>query len=190
MLERLTPGTRAMVIDAQARARAMGHGFVGDEHLLLAAAASESVAGDALRACGLTPAALEPVVRRPGSPAAIDREALASIGIDLDVVIARIEAVFGPGALAPPTRRGRRRRPACHDDQPRGHLRFTARAKECLELALIEMRGRHDGAVDVVHLVLALTALAGGPAHDAMAALGVSSQQVRTTVLDRYRRAG
>jgi hypothetical protein len=49
--------------------------------------------------------------------AGIDREALAAIGIDLDVVRARIEAVFGPGALARAAAAGRsaqagqRRRP-------------------------------------------------------------------------------
>jgi hypothetical protein len=37
----------------------------------------------------------------------LDREALASIGIDLDVVSARIEAVFGPGALTRLARAGR-----------------------------------------------------------------------------------
>jgi hypothetical protein len=37
----------------------------------------------------------------------IDREALAAIGIDLDVVRARIEAVFGPGALARAAAAGR-----------------------------------------------------------------------------------
>ena len=48
-----------------------------------------------------------------GPTGGLDREALASVGIDLDVVRARIEAVFGPDALTRPLPAvGPRRRPA------------------------------------------------------------------------------
>ena len=49
--------------------------------------------------------------RRPARLGGLDAEALASIGIDLDVVRARIEAAFGPDALtrALPAARQRRR---------------------------------------------------------------------------------
>jgi Clp amino terminal domain, pathogenicity island component len=189
MFERLTPALRAAVMDAQERARAMGHDALGDDHFLLALAASDGVVGEALRASGLEPAALEPLVRRPRPPRA-DREALASIGIDLDAVIARVEAVFGPGALTPRSPRARRRRAPCADDPPRGHLPLTARAKECLQLALLDIRGRREAAIDVPDLALALTALQDGPARAAMTTLGVPPGRVRAAVLDRCRRAG
>jgi hypothetical protein len=60
---------------------------------------------------------------------ALDREALASIGVDLDGVRARIKAAFGPDAF---TRAGpgtcRRRRPAVRSN-PLARLRHPRRAR-------------------------------------------------------------
>jgi hypothetical protein len=114
MFERFTPEARHIVVQAQDHARRLGHNYIGCEHLLLGAAATSDPAGAVLRDHGVTPERIEAELRRiigPG-PAAdpvsgIDREALAAIGIDLDVVRARIEAVFGPGALARAAATGR-----------------------------------------------------------------------------------
>src|ERR1700748_1555662 len=63
-------------------------------------------AGAFLRDQGVTPERIEAAILRTvgrGQTAdplgGIDRQALASIGIDVDVVRARIEATFGPDAL-------------------------------------------------------------------------------------------
>jgi ATP-dependent Clp protease ATP-binding subunit ClpA len=106
MFERFTEGARLIVVQAQAEARRLGHHYIGCEHLLLAAAAASEPASAVLREQGVTPERVEAeILRTTGRGHAadplggLDREALAAIGIDLDVVRARIEAAFGPDAL-------------------------------------------------------------------------------------------
>ena len=111
MFERFTDGARHVVVRAQQDARRLGHNYIGCEHLLLAAAAADEPASAVLRDQGVTPERVEAEILRtigrgPGGPAGpadplrgLDREALAAIGIDLDVVRARLEAAFGPDAL-------------------------------------------------------------------------------------------
>jgi Clp amino terminal domain, pathogenicity island component len=107
MFERLSPGARQAVADAQQHARRLGHRYIGPEHLLLGLAGSGEPAGDVLRGCAVTPELVEEqIVRRAGLGAGaglfgdLDQDALAVLGIDLDAVRARIEASFSDGALA------------------------------------------------------------------------------------------
>jgi len=107
MFERFTDAARHIVVQAQADARRLGHPYIGCEHLLMAAAATGEPAGAVLRDHGVAPERIEAEILRiigRGQTAdplgGLDRQALASIGIDLDVVRARIEAAFGPDALA------------------------------------------------------------------------------------------
>jgi hypothetical protein len=147
MFERFTDTARHVVVQAQEDARRLGHHHIGCEHLLLAAAATGEPAGVVLRDHGVTPERIEAeILRTVGRGQTVDplggldRQALASIGIDLDVVRARIEAAFGPGALtadlpvacqsrrpawgkgplAELTRRRRRRRARRHVPRPTG----------------------------------------------------------------------
>ena len=108
MFERFTDGARQVVVRAQEDARRLGHNYIGCEHLLLAAAEAGEPAGVVLRDQGVTPERVEAEILRTigrGSVGSadplrgLDGEALAAIGIDLDVVRARIEAAFGPDAL-------------------------------------------------------------------------------------------
>ena len=116
MFERFTDTARHVIVQAQDDARGLGHGYIGCEHLLLAAAAAAEQAGAVLRGQGITPKRIKakscaPAGQADGRPAGgLDAEALASIGIDLDVVRARIDAAFGPDALtrALPTCQSRR----------------------------------------------------------------------------------
>ena len=108
MFERFTDAARHVVVQAQADARRLGHDSIGCEHLLLAAAAASEPASAVLRDQGVTPERVEAEILHTigrGQTAdplgGIDRQALAFIGIDLDVVRARIEAAFGPDALTP-----------------------------------------------------------------------------------------
>ncbi|HUA30286.1 MAG TPA: Clp protease N-terminal domain-containing protein [Streptosporangiaceae bacterium] len=117
MFERFTDAARHVIVAAQEDARRLGHNYIGCEHLLLAAAATGEPSGAALREHGVTRERVEAEMMRMIGRAqtadplsGLDRQALASIGIDLDVVSARIEAAFGPDALsrAAPACRGRR----------------------------------------------------------------------------------
>ncbi len=106
---------------ATEHARRLGHRYVGAEHILLAAVTASQPASAVMRAQGVTPELVEEeIVRRVGLGAGaglfggLDRDALATIGIDLDAVRARIEASFGAQALtnaAQAANRDRRRRP-------------------------------------------------------------------------------
>jgi len=106
MLERFTDDARNVLVQAQKHARRLGHRYIGCEHLLLALIGVDQPASAVLRERGLTPGRVEEeIVRRAGIGAGaglfadLDRAALASIGIDLDAVRARIDASFGPDAL-------------------------------------------------------------------------------------------
>jgi ATP-dependent Clp protease ATP-binding subunit ClpA len=218
MFERFTGGARGIVAQAQEHARRLGHSYIGCEHLLLAAAVGGEPASAALREHGVTPQAVETqIVRLVGLGeatdlfSALDREALASIGIDLDVVRERIEAAFGPDAFTragPATCRGRR--PAARNNplallrHPRrsgrdqqasarghttGHIPFTPRAKKALEHSLREAKARHDNYIGVEHLTLALVAMNDGAVPPILSALGAPQATLRAAILNRYRQA-
>jgi ATP-dependent Clp protease ATP-binding subunit ClpA len=106
MFERFTGTARGVVVQAQEDARQLGHNYIGCEHLLLGAAATGEPASAVLRDQGVTPERIKAEIlriigrgQRADPLGGLDRQALASIGIDLDVVRARIEAAFGPDAL-------------------------------------------------------------------------------------------
>ena len=105
MFERFSDGARRIVVQAQHDARRLGHNYIGTEHLLLAVTEADTPASAVLRDQGVTPEYVEAeILRTIGRGSAdplhgLDREALAAIGIDLDVVRARLDAAFGPDAL-------------------------------------------------------------------------------------------
>jgi hypothetical protein len=111
MLELFTRDAQAILVGAQHHARRLGHNFIGGEHLLLAVVSADHPASAILAAHGITLEYVDAEIRHriglgrgplpgPGLFGSLDQEALASIGIDLDTVRARIEATFGPTALA------------------------------------------------------------------------------------------
>jgi ATP-dependent Clp protease ATP-binding subunit ClpA len=223
MFERFSDNARAVVIQAQDHARGLGHRYIGCEHLLLAVASTGEPASAVLREQGVTPEAVTTqIVRFVGrGPSAelfnaADQNALASIGIDLDAVRARIEEVFGPGAFTrampdacrsrrPAWRKGspaqllrRRRRcragravavPQAASAHPAGHIPFTPRAKKSLEHSWREAKARHDNHIGVEHLTLALLAMTDGAVPPILSALGASQGTLRAAILDRYRQA-
>jgi len=213
MFERFSGEARSAVAQAQEHARRLGHRYIGCEHLLLAAASTAEPASAALREHGVTPAGVETeIVRLVGLGraanlfSASDREALASIGIDLDVVRARIEATFGPDAFTrggpdacrsrPAVRKNpvallRRARRSGHHQHPApsGHIPFTPRAKKSLALSLREAEARHDNYIGVEHLTLALVGMKDGAVPPILSALGASPTTLRAAILDRYRKA-
>jgi ATP-dependent Clp protease ATP-binding subunit ClpA len=101
-----------------------------------------------------------------------DAEALASIGIDLDEVVRRIDRHLGGGG-------GVRRRP-----------RFGRDAKKVLELALREAVALHHGYIGTEHLLLGLARVGDRVVGDTLDELGVTLRALRPAVLDATRRAG
>jgi ATP-dependent Clp protease ATP-binding subunit ClpA len=169
MFERFTGEARAVVVRAHAEARALGHDYIGTEHLLVAIAAAPDGPGrEAIYATGLTVDALRGAVaelagRASGGP---DAAALASIGIDLDEVRRRVEDTFGPGALE-------RRRGKSNEAPP-----FAKQGKKALELALRFALSRGDRHIGPEHILLGVLKC-GGLATDALERLGVPPERVR-----------
>jgi ATP-dependent Clp protease ATP-binding subunit ClpA len=153
MFERFHKDARRVVVAAQEEARHLGHDRVGTVHLLLGFITNEGgTAGTALREHGLRPDDLRERVRRASwadhVSGAIDGDALASIGIDLDEVRRTVEATFGEGALE----RGR---------QKKGHIPFTPQAKKCLELSLRSAIALKQKEISTGHLLLGLLRATG-----------------------------
>jgi ATP-dependent Clp protease ATP-binding subunit ClpC len=53
VFERFTGNSRQIVVRAQEEARALGHGYIGTEHLLLGVLETDGIGGDVLRELGL-----------------------------------------------------------------------------------------------------------------------------------------
>jgi ATP-dependent Clp protease ATP-binding subunit ClpA len=171
MFERFTRSARETVSHAEAEARALGHGSIGTEHLLLGVAASAGDASRVLADNGATPETLRAAIRSP-----LDGEALASIGIDVDEVRRRVEASFGPGALD----RGRRRRS--------GRVAFTAAAKKSLELSLREAIQLGDRHIGPEHVLLGL--LREGSAEAVLQRTGTPVAELRAALSPAASRHG
>jgi ATP-dependent Clp protease ATP-binding subunit ClpA len=169
MFARFTERARQVIVTAQEESQALGHNWIGTEHLLLGLArhretiATRVPALEALDADGLREAVIELIGR--GRP---DADALASIGIDLDAVRRSIESAFGPGALE-------RTRHGC--------IPFTPRAKKSIELALREARSLGNDHIECVHLLLGL-AHGEGVARELLEARGLDYKRLRALVVD------
>jgi Clp amino terminal domain, pathogenicity island component len=185
-----------------AHALRLGHQHFGSEHFLLALAGSDQPAGTVLRERGVTPDGVErEIARRAGTGGTaslfgdLDRDALATIGIDLGAVRASAEASFGPEALA---RAGRaahrepgpfRRWPQAGAQQDGVYLPHTTDAVRVLA-GLHAARARRGTPAGPEDLALGLLALTEGPVPPILAALRVSAPALRAAVADRYRKAG
>jgi ATP-dependent Clp protease ATP-binding subunit ClpA len=176
MFERFTHEARGVVVRAQEEARALGHDYLGTEHLLLGALAEESNAGRTLLERWLTieQARAEVVELLGHGHPSLDADALALLGIDLDEVRRRVEETFGEGALARPQR--------CRRGWVRGIRCFTPRAKKALELSLREALLAGDRQIRPEHVVLGLLREGEGIAARILAARGVRLEDMRAAV--------
>jgi len=160
----------AVIADALVRARAEGTGRIGEEHLfaaLLANPDSRPLLG------GLGPGQAEAVwaevraARRKGGLTAGEEQALAGLGIDLDEVVARVEAQLGAGALdgsAAPARRSRR-------------ASMSPEAVAIMNAAQDQKTALGDRQTTARHLLLGLLSRPGLFA-DALAARGITLASV------------
>ncbi|HEX7804552.1 MAG TPA: Clp protease N-terminal domain-containing protein [Cellulomonas sp.] len=181
MFERFTEGARAVVSDAVAEAGALGHDPVGAQHLLLGLLKPGVGAGyQVLHEAGLqTDAVREAVRRRTVRGDALtsdDAEALRTVGIDLDVVLARLAESFGPDLV--PESRARR-----------GRTRLSPSAKKALQLALREAIWLKSRSIGSEHLLLGLLRCDDGDVNAVLAEVGVTSDALRGATLRAIGRA-
>jgi ATP-dependent Clp protease ATP-binding subunit ClpA len=182
MFERFTVQARGVVANAQGEAERLRHSYIGTEHLLLALLDSGSGATSVLlHDAGLTREGVTADIGRLlGAPSDSlgedDAAALHEIGIDLDAVRAKVEEVFGPGALQPP------------EPEPRwsllgrkqyGTYRFTARTKKVIELSLREAIALRHNFIGAEHILLGLLRDNAGVAAKVLAAAGVDVDALR-----------
>ena len=200
MFERFTDQSRGVVVGAQEQARRLRHPYIGTEHLLLALLEPSSGAPAALlRDAGLDAATARAAVERHLAvprPAftAEDAEALRTIGIDLQAVLARLEETLGSEALAVPAgaaggRRGLLRRRGRAPGRVSGHLPFTGRAKKVLALALREAVALRHDRIGTEHVLLGLIREGDGLAGLVLSEAGVDLDALRAATLRALDRA-
>ncbi|MCZ2525348.1 Clp protease N-terminal domain-containing protein [Streptomyces sp. HB2AG] len=173
MFEFFTDQGKQAVTASQDEAIALGHDFIGTEHLLLGLLAAEGgTAAGVLRGQNVDPArarqetvrVLEAagIVAAGGQPA---RDALSSIGIDVAEIQRQADTSFGPGAFQFP-------RPA-----------YTPEARKALENTLDEARALGRDRFGTEHILLGLLTVPEGHALKVLAALRVDPVALRGTVL-------
>ena len=195
-----TQDARALVQEAGVRARALGHNWVGCEHLLLALAAHDGPVGEVIRGHGITVPQIEKIIAgaqgghgcREGLFDTLDREALASIGIDLDLVRDTIERRFGPTAFRPvPGRPPRRFPPRFARRLMRRRRRaglMTPPARQVLSGAVKSARA-DLALVTVGRIAVRVVMLKHGAVRGVLATIGVSDTQLISDIVARDRPA-
>ncbi len=170
MFDRFDELAKRAVVASQDAAIALGHDFIGTEHMLLGLACTAGTAGEVLRAQGLDLAqAREETARQSeaagvvpsGGKPAVD--ALSAIGIDVAAIQRQADQTFGEGAFQFP-------RPA-----------YTEHAKRAMGLTLREAAAHGGDPIRTEHLLLALLAEAeedpdpADPAVEPKAAVSAST---------------
>jgi hypothetical protein len=197
MTRNFAEGANAIVVQAYEHAVRLGHPYLGGEHLLLALAASQP-AGGVLREHGVTPERVEAeIVRLSGGGlfGDLDRDALATVGVDVDAVRATTEAAFGQEALTRAARAVHRKprwfnpRPAAFSGRDGAFLPLGPGAGQAFQGARREAQARHAaqpaGAGDLALGILA----SEGPVPPILSALGASGPALSVAIADRYRSA-
>jgi ATP-dependent Clp protease ATP-binding subunit ClpA len=174
MYEAMSDEARHVLGVAEAEAAALGARAVAPEHLLLGLLQADGAAGEVLRDREVT---RELVLAGAAAPngnraAEFDPVALATLGIDLDEVLQRVEETFGAGALER-TRAGRR---LCRERM------LTAAAKKALEGAVNAARCE---PAEPEHVLLGLILERNSGAAALLRERGVSADVVRAAIDER-----
>lgn len=175
MLRRFTSTARTVVTRAVEEASLMGQPKVGTEHLLLALTAIDTgPARRILAEFGVNEPRVRGVVVGRGPAAAgvfsdEDAKALASVGIDLEEVLARIKDQLGDQPKPPSGRAWR--------------TTMTPHAKKALQLSLREAIWLKDGSIGSEHILLGILRAGDGLACSVLDEIGVSRDELRRAVL-------
>lgn len=175
MFEIFTGRAKAAVVASQDEAISLGHDFIGTAHVLLGLAGTgDSPAGEVLGEHGVVlERAREEAVRIMaadgvvGNGAQAAKDALSTLGIDIQEIQRRADDTFGPGAFHYP-------RPA-----------YTPRAKKALEGTLRESKALGHDWIGTEHLLLGLLTQSEGTAVKVLTALEVDIAALRPAVLAR-----
>jgi ATP-dependent Clp protease ATP-binding subunit ClpA len=159
--DRLSATAREVMRLALAESEQLGHGYIGDEHVLLGLLRQQAgVASSLLRGQGLDLASARAELQRLSAAGLMPRSraddagALRAVGIDVEAVRQRLVAAFGADAVGAAVWRasqrpwwrggGRRRTPLC------GPPFF---AKRAMHLASCHAESREAAAVTPEHLL-------------------------------------
>ncbi|MGW8726043.1 Clp protease N-terminal domain-containing protein [Streptomyces sp. NPDC055808] len=175
MFEFFTDQAKRAIVASQDEAIALGHDFIGTEHILLGLAGTDGIAREALTARGAEVERLRAETVRildaagvPSTGGRPAKDALASIGIDVEEIKRQADNAFGPGAFQYP-------RPA-----------YTPRAKTVLEATLREAKALGHDRFGTEHMLLGLLAAGdGGRGLQVLAALGADPAGLREETLAR-----
>jgi ATP-dependent Clp protease ATP-binding subunit ClpA len=180
MFERFEPAARQAFVDARNEAGRAGQDKIRSEHVLLGLLAEPGKAADALTAAGLTLTDLRARVARGKheTPAGLDPDALASLGIDLDTVRRATDAAFGPGALDRAPVPGRKRLPIADD------------AKQTLVGALRQAERLGQRQITSGHMLIAIIDQPRNGARTLLADAGADVSALRADVLRRISGSG
>jgi ATP-dependent Clp protease ATP-binding subunit ClpA len=174
VFERFTDEARRVVVVAQEEARELCAERIEPVHLLLALAEDPGRGGEVLRVAGADHQSARSALARSGS--ALDADALAAVGIDLDQVRAAAEAAFGPGALE----RGGTERA--------GHIPFADGSKRALEESLRHVlrqkTPRPNRAIDSGALLAGLLAVDDPLVTRVLQQLGTDADRLREQLGD------
>ena len=168
MFERFSREAREAVVAAQEVARTAGSRAIHTRHVLVPLAESKGPAARGLDAAGVDPVALAAGLRDEVRSAGLDPDALASLGIDLDAVGQRTDAVFGAGALDGAGRASR-------------HVPFAPDAKKALQLSLRETIRLGRRSIDGGGLLLGILR-ADCPARASLTRAGVDLEVLRRSL--------
>jgi ATP-dependent Clp protease ATP-binding subunit ClpA len=178
MFERFTREARGVVMQAVERATMTHAPNVDTAHLLLGVAGGTGAAARVLAEAGATPEGLAEALDRTD-----ETRLLGVLGIDVDGIRASVERTFGPGAWTG-SERGRGPRGSLRT----GHIPFTADARKALELSLREALALESRSIGAGHILLGLLRVGGRPV-EALAALGVDTAAVRSSLVAVLRQA-
>jgi ATP-dependent Clp protease ATP-binding subunit ClpA len=171
MFEQFTKSARTAVIEARTVAQSCGASHIDSGHLAVALLRSDPEVRSAVGQIDADPDRLaDAVTEELGND--LDAEALASVGINLEDVRRRTDAMFGEGALL-----GR-------PDPSKSNLPFGKDAKKSLELALREARRFGGRRIDGGHLLLGILR-AECPGRTALVTAGVDIERLRRVIEDR-----
>lgn len=187
MFERFTPSARTIVVRAVEEARRTASPRIRAAHLLIALCADSALAGETLRAAGVSAHLVRSTLAVGAGT--IDRDALLSIGIDLDEVRRTIEENFGPGALDGAARENRRGLGRRRGGGRAGRLPFDAGGKATLQLSLREAVQLGSGSLAAEHLLLGLLLASDPEVSTTLAQADVSPEELRNAVLQRLQRS-